>query len=100
MTRPLGATLVEVFMSIRQLQVPGCCKHDNPALGGYIIWNIQFLLVIEMNNPDFFKVGTLILKQVLSYHYVLLLRLGGYRYYAYKGGTSSSVLSKSGRSIT
>ena len=36
MTRPLGARLVEVFMSIRQLQVPGCCKHDNPALGGYI----------------------------------------------------------------
>ena len=35
-TRPLEATLVEVFMSIRQLQVPGCCKHDNPALGGYI----------------------------------------------------------------
>ena len=35
MTRPLGATLVEVFMSIRQLQVPGCCKPDNPALGGY-----------------------------------------------------------------
>ena len=36
MTWPLEATLVEVFMSIRQLQVPGCCKHDNPALGGYI----------------------------------------------------------------
>ena len=36
MTRPLGATLVEVFMSRRQFQVPGCCKHDNPALGGYI----------------------------------------------------------------
>ena len=35
MTRPLGATLVEVFMSIKQLQVPGCCKHDNPTLGGY-----------------------------------------------------------------
>ena len=35
MTRPLGATLVEVFMSIRQFQVPGCCKHDDPALGGY-----------------------------------------------------------------
>ena len=35
MTRPLGATLVEVFMSIRQLQVLGCCKHDNPTLGGY-----------------------------------------------------------------
>ena len=36
MTRPLGATPVEVFMSIRQLQVPGCFKHDNPAHGGYI----------------------------------------------------------------
>ena len=35
MTRPLGATLVEVFMSIRQFQVPGCYKHDNPTLGGY-----------------------------------------------------------------
>ena len=35
LSRPLGATLVEIFMSIRQLQVPGCCKHDNPALGGY-----------------------------------------------------------------
>ena len=35
MTRPLGATLVGVFMSIRKLQVPGCCKHDNPTLGGY-----------------------------------------------------------------
>jgi len=33
LTRALGATLVEVYMSIRQLQVPGCCKHDNPALG-------------------------------------------------------------------
>ena len=36
MTRPLGATLVEVFMSIKQFQVPGYCKHDNPTLGGYI----------------------------------------------------------------
>ena len=35
MTRHLGATLVEIFMSTRQLQVPGCCKHDNPTLGGY-----------------------------------------------------------------
>ena len=35
MIRPLGATLVEVFMSIKQLQVLGCCKHGNPALGGY-----------------------------------------------------------------
>ena len=36
MTRPLGATLVEVFISIRQLQVLGCCRQDNPVLGGYI----------------------------------------------------------------
>ena len=35
LSRPLGATLIEVFMSIRQLQVTGCCKHDNPVLGGY-----------------------------------------------------------------
>ena len=34
MTRPLGVTLIEVFIS--KLQVPGCCKHANPALGGYI----------------------------------------------------------------
>ena len=58
--------------------------------------------MIEMNNPDFFKVAILILKQVLSYHYVLLLRLGGYRYYAYirRNIFKLSVLSKSGRSIT
>ena len=59
MTLPLGATLVEVYMSIRQLQVPGCCKHDNPALGGYIVWSIQFLLVTGMNNMDFFKSGSI-----------------------------------------
>ena len=90
MTRPLGATLVEVLISIRQLQVPGFCKHDNPTLGGYICGIFSLWLMIEMNNPDFFKVATLILKQLLSYHYVLLLRLEGYRYYAYKEGTSSN----------
>jgi hypothetical protein len=42
MTRPLGATLVEVFMITRQFQVPGCCKHDNPALGGYIYGVFSF----------------------------------------------------------
>ena len=59
MTRPLEATLVEAFMSIRQLQVPGCCKHDNPTLGGYIVWSIQFLLVTGMNNMDFFESGSI-----------------------------------------
>ena len=63
-------------MSIRQLQVPGCCKHDNPALGGYIIWSIQLLLVTEMNNMDFFKVAAFILKQVLSHHFVSAQDLG------------------------
>ena len=58
-TGPLGVTLVKVFMSIRQLQVPGCCKHDNPTLGGYIVWSIQFLLVTGMNNMDFFKSGSI-----------------------------------------
>ena len=85
MTRPLGVTLIEVFLASGNYKVPGCCKHDNPALGGYIIWNIQFLLVVGMNNMDFFKVATFILKQVLSCHYAPLLRLGGYRWYAYKG---------------
>ena len=42
MTWPLGATLVEVFMGIRQLQVLGCCKHNNPALGGYICGIFSF----------------------------------------------------------
>ena len=78
MTQPLGATLVEVFMSIRQLQVPGFCKQDNPTLGGYIIWSIQFLLVTEMNNMDFFKVAVIIWKQVLSIT-LFCSRLGGYR---------------------
>ena len=40
--------------------------HDNPTLGGYIIWSIQFLLVTGMNNLDFFKVATFILKQVVG----------------------------------
>ena len=62
MTRPLGATLVEVFMSIRQFQVPGCCKHDNPALEGYIYEVFSFCLVTEMNNMDFFKVAVIIWK--------------------------------------
>ena len=57
MTRPLGVTLIEVFIS--KLQVPGCCKHDNPALGGYIVWSIQFLLVTGMNNMDFFESGSI-----------------------------------------
>ena len=66
MTRPLGATLVEVFMSIRQLQVLGCCKHDNPTLEGYKIWNIQFLLVTGMNNMDFFKIGSIYIEASLK----------------------------------
>ena len=66
MTRPLGATLVEVFMSIKQLQVPGCCKHDNPTLGGYIVWSIQFLLVTGMNNMDFFLSGSIYIEASLK----------------------------------
>ena len=92
MTRPLEATLVEVFMSIRQLQVLGGCKHDNAALGGYICVIHSLWLMIEMNNLDFFKLVTFILKQVLSFYYVPFLRLGGYKWYAYKGGTLSSLM--------
>ena len=53
-------------MSIGQLQVPGCCKHDNPALGGYIIWSVQFLLVTGMNNIDFFKSGSIYIEASLK----------------------------------
>ena len=54
MIRPLGATHVKY-----------------KALGIY--------LATQDDNPDFSKVAAFILKQVLSYHYVPLLRLGGYR---------------------
>ena len=36
MIRPLGLRWFKFFMSLTQLQVPGCCKHGNPTLGGYI----------------------------------------------------------------
>ena len=77
MTRPLGATLGEVFMSIRQLQVPSCCKHDNPALGGYIVWSIQFLLVTGMNNMDFFKSGSIYIEASLKMLLCYLLKTWG-----------------------
>ena len=58
MTRPLGATLVEVFMSIRQLQVPANYCIMTRHLGAtYMEYSIY---MIEMNKPDFFKVATLI----------------------------------------
>ena len=63
-TRHLGATYVE-----------------------YSVW-----LVTEMNKSDFFKVVIFILKQVLSCCYATFLRLGGYKWYAYKGGTFSSLM--------
>ena len=45
-----------------------------------------------MNNLDFFKVVIFILKQVLRCYYAPFLRLGGYKWYAYKGGTFSSLM--------
>ena len=44
----------------------GCCKHDDPALGGYIIWSIQFLLVTGMNNMDFFESGSIYIEASLK----------------------------------
>ena len=78
MTRPLGATLVEVSMSIRQFQVAGCCKHDNPTLGDYIYEVFSFLLVTEMNNMDLFTVVVIIFtkSQIIT---LFCSRLGGYR---------------------
>ena len=79
MTRPLGATLVEVFMSIKQLQVPGCCKHDNPALGGYIIWSIQFLLSDWDEQHGSIQSGSIYIEVSLKSSPCFCSRLGGYR---------------------
>ena len=117
MSRPLGATncSCQQFKSTwSYLQSPCSLLHNDPALGGYTgwsfyehkaitsprllqawqpgtwglhIWSIQFIW-LRWTNRISSRLKHL-LEQVLSYHYVLLLRLGGYRYYAYKGGTSS-----------
>ena len=83
MTRPLGATLIEVFISNYKSQVAASMttRHLGATYMEYSVY------MIEMNKPS--SRLKHLLEQVLSYHYVLLLRLGGYRYYAYKGGTSS-----------
>ena len=57
----------------------------------YVEYSVLWLM-IEMNNPDFFKVATFTWKQVLSCYYAPFLRLGGYKWYAYKGGTFSSLM--------
>ena len=76
--------MIEVFISNYKSQVAASMttRHLGATYMEYSVY------MIEMNKPDFFKVENL-LEQVLNYNYVLLLRRGGYRYYAYKGGTSS-----------
>ena len=44
---------------------PHYCIND-PALGGYIIWSVQFLLVTGMNNMDFFKSGSIYIEASLK----------------------------------
>ena len=51
--------------------------HNDPALGGYIYGVFSFLLVTEMNNLDFFKLVTFILKQILRCYYVTFLKTWG-----------------------
>ena len=55
MTRPLGATLVEVFMSIKAIISPRLLQAWQPGTWGLHMWNIQFWLVTEMNVLDFLK---------------------------------------------
>ena len=43
-------------------------------------------------QPGFLQIKAFILKQVLSCYYAPFLRLGGYKWYAYKGGTFSSLM--------
>ena len=73
MTRPLGATLIEVFISNYKSQVAASMTTRHLGLH---IWSIQSLLVTKMNNMDFFKVAAIIWKQVLSHHFVLLKTWG------------------------
>ena len=109
--RPLGATRCCSKFTRLYLQSPCSLLHNDPPLGGYTgwsfyerqeitsprllqawqpgtwglhIWSIQFIW-LRWTNRISSRMKHL-LEQVLSYHYVLLLRLGGYRYYAYKGG--------------
>ena len=73
MTRPLGATLVEVFMSIRQFQVLGCCKHDNPSLGGYIYGIFSFFTGDSDEQPEFLQSCNIYIEASLKLllHYLL-----------------------------
>ena len=125
MSRSLGATRCCSKFTWLYLQSPCSLLHNDPALGGYTGWkflwassNYKSQVAANMTTrhlgATYMEYSVLrwtnrissrlkhLLEQVLSYHYVLLLRLGGYRYYAYKGGISSNYqfLSKSGRSIT
>ena len=56
MTRPLGATLIEVFISNYKSQVAASMttRHLGATCVEYSVY------MIEMNKPDFFKVATLI----------------------------------------
>ena len=56
MTRPLGATLIEVFISNYKSQVAASMttRHLGATYMEYSVY------MIEMNKPDFFKVETLI----------------------------------------
>ena len=56
MTQPLGATLIEVFISNCKSQVAASMTTQH--LGAtYMEYSVY---MIEMNKPDFFKVATLI----------------------------------------
>ena len=75
------------FYEHQAIASPRLLQAWQPDTWGLDIWSIQFIW-LRWTNRISSRLKHL-LEQVLSYHYVLLLRLGGYRYYAYKGGISS-----------
>ena len=64
------------FYEYKAITSPRLLQAWQPDTWGLHIWSIQPLLVIEMNNMDFFKVVIFMLKQVLNHHFVLLKTWG------------------------
>ena len=118
LSRPLGDTRCCSKFTWLYLQSSCSLLHNDPTLGGYTGWsfyehkaitsprllqawqpntwglhmcNIQFMTSESNEWPGFLQGCDILLKQVLSCYCAPFLRLGGYKWYAYKGGTFSSL---------
>ena len=66
LSRSLGATHHCSNLHDYIYRVPAHYCINDPALGGYIIWSVQFLLVTGMNNMDFFLSGSIYIEASLK----------------------------------